>query len=113
LWHAKPEEVNKPALPEFSWQEPENPPLKHTPLYEVHKALGAKLVPFAGWEMPVWYSSILEEHKAVRTAAGLFDVTHMGVFQAEGPDASLFLDSVCANDIISLKVGESLYTHFP
>jgi len=48
----------------------------------------------------------------VRTAAGLFDVTHMGVFQAEGPDASLFLDSVCANDIVSLKLGESLYTHF-
>jgi len=108
----KPEEVNKPALPDFSWQEPENPPLKRTPLYEVHKALGAKLVPFAGWEMPVWYSSILEEHKAVRTAAGLFDVTHMGVFQAEGPNASLFLDSVCANDIMSLKIGESLYTHF-
>jgi len=108
----KPEEAHKPALPEFTWQEPEDLPIKRTPLYEVHKALGAKIVPFAGWEMPVWYSSILEEHNAVRTAAGLFDVTHMGVFQAEGPDASLFLDSVCANDIVSLKLGESLYTHF-
>lgn len=108
----KPEEVQKPALPEFTWQEPEDQPLKRTPLYEVHQALGAKIVPFAGWEMPVWYSSILEEHKAVRTAAGLFDVTHMGVFQAEGPNASVFLDAVCANDILTLELGESLYTHF-
>lgn len=76
----KPEEVQKPALPEFTWQEPEDQPLKRTPLYEVHQALGAKIVPFAGWEMPVWYSSILEEHKAVRTAAGLFDVTRTWVF---------------------------------
>jgi len=107
-----PASVDKPALPEFVWQEPENPPLKRTVLYETHQALGGRIVPFAGWEMPVWYSSILEEHNAVRTAAGLFDVTHMGVFQAEGPDAALFLDSVCANDVVSLRLGESLYTHF-
>ena len=107
-----PATVNKPALPEFVWQEPENPANKRTVLYETHQALGARIVPFAGWEMPVWYSSILEEHNAVRTAAGLFDVTHMGVFQAEGPDAALFLDSVCANDVVSLRLGESLYTHF-
>lgn len=62
--------------------------------------------------MPVWYSSVLEEHLATRKAAGLFDVTHMGVFQAEGPDAAVFLDAVCGNDIISLRIGESLYTHF-
>ncbi|MFW5714185.1 MAG: aminomethyltransferase family protein, partial [Brevefilum sp.] len=67
---------------------------------------------FAGWDMPVWYSSVLEEHTAVREAAGVFDVTHMGVYQAEGPDAGMFLDSVCANDISSLEVGESCYTHF-
>ena len=102
----------KSALPEFSWQEPADQPLKRTRLYDTHVALGAKIIPFAGWELPVWYSSVLEEHNATRTAAGLFDVTHMGVFQAEGPDASLFLDSVCSNDIISLRVGESLYTHF-
>jgi len=107
-----PTDVNKPALPEFVWQEPENPPSKRTVLYETHQALGARIIPFAGWEMPVWYSSILEEHNAVRTAAGLFDVTHMGVFQAEGPDAALFLDAVCANDVVSLRLGESLYTHF-
>jgi glycine hydroxymethyltransferase len=74
--------------------------------------MGAKMVPFAGWDMPVWYDSVLEEHMAVREAAGLFDVTHMGVYQAEGPDAGLFLDSVCGNDIGGLEVGESCYTHF-
>ncbi|MBW6475119.1 MAG: hypothetical protein K0B14_18475, partial [Anaerolineaceae bacterium] len=70
------------------------------------------MVPFAGWDMPVWYSSVLEEHQAVRHAAGLFDVTHMGVFQTEGPDAGIFLDSVCGNDISGLAIGESCYTHF-
>ncbi len=105
-------DVTFPALPEFSWHEPEGEEIKITSLNEVHKAAGAKMIPFAGWELPVWYSSVMEEHNAVRTAAGLFDVTHMGVFQAEGPDASLFLDSVCGNDIHSLKVGDSCYTHF-
>ena len=105
-------DVNKPALPEFVWAEPTDQPLKRTPLYETHSQLGAKIIPFAGWEMPVWYSSVLEEHLATRKAAGLFDVTHMGVFQAEGPDAAVFLDAVCGNDIISLRIGESLYTHF-
>jgi glycine hydroxymethyltransferase len=62
--------------------------------------------------MPVVYTSILEEHRAVRNAAGLFDVTHMGVYQAEGFEAAVFLDSVCGNDISSLSIGESLYTHF-
>jgi glycine hydroxymethyltransferase len=70
------------------------------------------MVPFAGWEMPLRYSSVREEHKAVRAAAGLFDVTHMGVYQVDGPQALTFLDSVCANDIAKIKVGHSLYTHF-
>jgi len=100
------------ALPVFRWEpEPETELLK-TSLNETHKEMGAKMVVFAGWEMPVWYSSVLEEHQAVRQAAGLFDVTHMGVFQAEGPDAGTFLDSVCGNDISSLEEGESCYTHF-
>ena len=99
------------ALPDFKWQEAESP-LRRTPLYEVHKALGAKMVPFAGWEMPVWYSSVMEEHLATRQAAGLFDVAHMGVYQVEGPDAASFLDSVCANSVGALQPGESLYTHF-
>jgi glycine hydroxymethyltransferase len=98
-------------LPQFTW-EPQDTGLKRTPIYETHLALGAKMVPFAGWEMPVRYTSVLEEHLAVREAAGIFDVTHMGIFQAEGPHAVIFLDSVCANDIAALRVGESLYTHF-
>jgi len=100
------------ALPEFVWggKEPEIP--WRTRLFETHKKLGAKLIPFAGWEMPVWYTSVVEEHLACRQVAGLFDVSHMGVFQAEGPDAVVFLDSVCGNDIGALEVGESCYTHF-
>ncbi len=62
--------------------------------------------------MPVWYTSVVEEHLACRQVAGLFDVSHMGVFQAEGPDAVVFLDSVCGNDIGALQIGESCYTHF-
>jgi glycine hydroxymethyltransferase len=100
------------ALPAFKWEPKPESGLLKTPLNETHKAMGAKMVPFAGWEMPVWYSSVLEEHQAVRQAAGLFDVTHMGVYQAEGPDAGTFLDSVCGNDISALAVGESCYTHF-
>ena len=99
------------ALPEFKWTEKESP-LRRTALYETHKALGAKVIPFAGWEMPVWYSSVMEEHLATRHAAGLFDVAHMGVYQVEGDDAAAFLDSVCANDCGGLEPGESLYSHF-
>jgi glycine hydroxymethyltransferase len=99
------------ALPRFNWNGEEGE-LRRTPLYETHHQLGAKIIPFAGWEMPVWYTSVVDEHLAVRKAAGLFDVAHMGVYQAEGPDASAFLDSVTGNDIAGLGVGESLYTHF-
>ena len=100
------------TLPEFVWEEKEQDELRRTSLYDLHKELGGRMVPFAGWEMPVQYASVMEEHLAVREAAGLFDVSHMGVYQAEGPDAMAFLDSVCANDISSLDVGEALYTHF-
>ncbi|HJW90042.1 MAG TPA: hypothetical protein VJ436_05325, partial [Anaerolineales bacterium] len=98
------------ALPAFTWQDQEAP-LRRTPLYETHRRLAAKIIPFAGWEMPVWYSSVMEEHLAVRNAAGLFDVAHMGVYQAEGPEAAVFLDSVVGNDVAGLELGESLYTH--
>ena len=98
-------------LPEFTWSDGEET-LKRTVLNQTHRQMGAKMVPFAGWDMPVWYTSVVEEHLATRQAAGLFDVSHMGVFQAEGPSACIFLDSVCANDIASLAVGESCYTHF-
>ena len=58
------------------------------------KSLGAKMVPFAGWDMPVWYTSVVEEHLATRQAAGLFDVSHMGVYDVRGADAASFLDTV-------------------
>ncbi|PKO06998.1 MAG: glycine cleavage system protein T [Chloroflexi bacterium HGW-Chloroflexi-3] len=98
--------------PKFEWVEKESDQLKRTSLYDNHVKLGAKIIPFAGWEMPVWYTSVTEEHLATRKAAGLFDVSHMGVYQAEGPDAVTFLDSVCGNDIAALEIGESCYTHF-
>src|SRR2546429_5745867 len=84
--------------------------LKRTPLYAEHLALGARLVPFSGWEMPVQYSSILEEHRAVRTRAGLFDVSHMGEFKVEGPDASAFLNYLVPNDVARLTIHQALYT---
>ncbi|MEX2143714.1 MAG: glycine cleavage system aminomethyltransferase GcvT [Anaerolineales bacterium] len=114
---AKPFEIGAQAgpsapLPDFVWQPAVDAPVKRTPLYETHSALGAKLVPFAGWEMPLRYSSVREEHMAVRQAAGLFDVTHMGVYDTRGPQAAAFLDSVCGNDVTSLPIGQSLYSHF-
>ena len=96
---------------DFKWTPPAET-LRRTPLYEVHKEMGAKIIPFAGWEMPVWYSSVLEEHLATRQAAGLFDVSHMGVYQVEGDEAASFLDSVVANNCGSLLPGESLYSQF-
>ena len=70
------------------------------------------MVPFAGWEMPVQYTGIFEEHLATRNAAGLFDVSHMGVYDVRGADAASFLDAVCGNDCGGLNPGESLYTQF-
>ena len=99
-------------LPEFKFQALDsNGPLP-TPLQDAHLKLGAKMAPFAGWDMPLRYSSVAEEHQAVRQAAGLFDVTHMGVFRAHGPQAQSFLNCVCTNDIGILAVGEAAYSHF-
>jgi len=98
------------SLPAFGWKEATDSPLRRTALFETHRKLGAKMVPFAGWDMPVWYTSVVEEHLATRSAAGLFDVSHMGVYQAEGPQAAPFLDSVFTNDVDGLAVGESHYT---
>jgi glycine hydroxymethyltransferase len=105
-------ESKEKALPNFEWHEPTDAPLKRTRLYDAHVALGAKIVPFAGWDMPLRYSSVREEHAAVRTAAGLFDVSHMGVYDASGPQAAAFLDSVCGNNIAAMEIGQSIYTHF-
>ena len=99
------------VMPGFKWTPPAET-LRHTPLFEIHKEMGARIIPFAGWEMPVWYSSVMEEHMATRQAAGLFDVSHMGVYQIEGDEAASFLDSVVANNCGSLEPGESLYSQF-
>lgn len=99
-------------LPAFVWTEPVEGELKTTPLHGLHKELGAKMAPFAGYEMPLWYSSVSEEHAAVRKSAGVFDVTHMGVFDLRGAGAASFLDVVTTNDVYGLGVGESHYTYF-
>jgi len=84
--------------------------LKRTPLYEQHRQLGARLVEFGGWEMPVQYSSILDEHRAVRTQAGLFDVSHMGEFSLRGPGALAALQQLVPNDLARLSINQALYT---
>jgi glycine hydroxymethyltransferase len=103
--------VKKEALPSFEWKDLEGE-LKKTRLNQIHRDLGGRMVPFAGWEMPVVYTSIYEEHLATRQAAGLFDVSHMGVYEVKGPDAASFLDTICANDCGGLLPGESLYSQF-
>ncbi len=104
--------ANGAPLPAFQWEEPADPPLLTTRLHETHKAMGARMVPFAGYDMPVWYTSVGEEHAAVRETAGLYDVTHMGVLDVSGPHAVEFLNTVIGNDVTALKVGQSQYAHF-
>ncbi len=84
--------------------------LRRTPLYERHADLGAKLVPFAGWEMPVQYEGVREEHSAVRTHAGMFDVSHMGEVEVEGPGALAFLQRVLSNDVAAVGLGGAQYS---
>ncbi len=84
--------------------------LKRTPLFEVHRALGARLVEFGGWEMPVQYTGIIDEHRAVRERAGMFDVSHMGEFRVEGEGALAFLQSLVPNDVSRLVLNQALYT---
>jgi aminomethyltransferase len=84
--------------------------LKTTALFDAHQKLGARLVDFGGWNMPVQYSGILEEHKAVREAAGVFDISHMGEFFVSGPFAKSFLNQLLTNDIDKLAVGQGQYT---
>ncbi len=84
--------------------------LRRTPLYDRHAAAGAKLVPFAGWEMPVQYAGIREEHIAVRTGVGVFDVSHMGQVETRGPDAAAFLQRVLSNDVRRIPEGGAQYS---
>ncbi len=89
--------------------EPHAEPQK-TPLFEAHLRHGARMVEFGGWQMPVFYSSILDEHQAVRTRAGLFDISHMGEFVVEGPDSGFWLNHSLTNDVAKLAIGEGQYT---
>jgi aminomethyltransferase len=85
-------------------------PLRRTSLYAEHVALGARIVPFAGWEMPVQYTGIVDEHQAVRTAAGIFDVSHMGELRLRGQYASHVVDYLVTNDAKKLVDGQAMYT---
>jgi aminomethyltransferase len=84
-------------------------PLKRTPLFENHRRAGGKMVDFAGWEMPVQYSGLMDEHRAVRTAAGLFDVSHMGQVRVTGPGAEAYLQRLTPNDVSKLVPGRAHY----
>jgi len=84
--------------------------LERTPLYACHVDLGARLVDFAGWEMPVQYAGVIEEHRAVRTAAGLFDVSHMGEVRVRGAGAESFLQRLTPNDVSKLVPGRAHYS---
>ena len=87
--------------------------MKKTPLYEAHLRLGARMVDFAGYLLPLQYTSIVEEHLAVRRAVGVFDVSHMGEFLVRGKEALAFLQWATANDAGKLKVGRAQYSMLP
>jgi len=87
-----------------------NAPLKTTYLNQFHKKIGAKMVPFGGFEMPVWYTTIAEEHHAVRREAGIFDISHMGVLAITGKDAEAFLQNLGCNDVKKAKNGKMIYS---
>jgi aminomethyltransferase len=87
--------------------------LHRTPLYDRHVAAGARMVPFAGWEMPVQYEGVIPEHRAVRTDCGVFDVSHMGEIEVEGMHAVDLLQSLLSNDLGKVEVGGAQYTLLP
>ena len=87
-----------------------NTSLKTTPLFELHKKLNGKIVPFAGWSMPIQYAGVIEEHRAVREGVGVFDVSHMGEIDIHGRDAKPFLQNLLTNDIDKLDDGDILYS---
>src|SRR6266542_2253484 len=85
-------------------------PLKRTPLRDVHVKAGARMVHFGGWEMPVQYTGIVDEHRAVRRAVGLFDISHMGEFEIEGGEALRIVQRLSTNDASTLAVGQVQYS---
>src|SRR3954454_18515688 len=84
--------------------------LKRSPLHDRHVAAGARMVPFAGWEMPVQYEGIRAEHEAVRTRVGVFDVSHMGEIETTGPDAEAFLQRILSNDVTKIAADGAQYS---
>lgn len=89
---------------------PQDSSLKHTPLYSIHVELGAKIVPFAGWNMPIQYAGLMQEHLAVRKSCGIFDVSHMGEVEVTGKDAEAFLQNLIPNDVTRLQDESVLYS---
>ncbi|HEX9114890.1 MAG TPA: serine hydroxymethyltransferase, partial [Anaerolineae bacterium] len=99
------------SLPAFTWQPPAEAPSRRTRLYEWHREAGAKMAPFAGYDMPIQYGSVSEEHLSVRQRAGLFDVSHMGLFEFSGENVHLFINTIASNDVSALTVGGSQYSY--
>src|SRR5688572_28578389 len=97
--------VSRPTV-----EDPAGQGLTRTPLFTVHQRAGARLIPFGGWEMPVQYSGIVDEHLAVRRAAGLFDISHIGELKVSGVRAEEFLNHVLTNDVRKMAVGTGQYT---
>src|SRR6266566_8816218 len=85
-------------------------PLKATPLNAIHRQMGAKMVDFGGWDMPVQYSGVIDEHNTVRTAVGLFDVSHMGEIEVRGPEALNLVDYISTNAASRLRIGQVQYS---
>ena len=83
--------------------------LQRTPLFDIHESIGGRMVPFGGWEMPIQYASILQESRAVRSAAGIFDVSHMGRVDINGSGAVSFLDRILSTDVRRLRIGQARY----
>ncbi len=114
VWFVGHERVPSPAVARKEYADAARDlPLRKTPLFDEHVKLGNKefMVPFGGWNMPVRYGSILDEHAAVRTKAGLFDVSHMGVLEVRGPHAQRFLDAITSNYVGWLRDGEAQYSY--
>lgn len=97
-------------LPPATLRRTVDTPLLTTPLLDEHKALSARIVPFAGWAMPVQYAGVVKEHEAVRQRAGLFDVSHMGELELDGPECLALVDSLVTNDLTKLVDGQAAYT---
>lgn len=94
-------------------EHPTEPTLRRTPLHAAHLRAGARMVPFGGWDMPVQYAGLKAEHDAVRSGAGMFDVSHMGEFRVTGPEALAFLQGVTTNDVSKLRPGRAHYNWLP